>query len=110
MKKFRIIGIIAIIVMIANIAINFEDGWRGFKEGYEDGARKHSTMPASLYRVSLEVLPLESTANDSIFIQEAGQKVPYWTSEITTYTKPSMWITLVMICTSISTLAFKWLP
>ena len=106
MKKFRIIGIIAIIAMVANIVINFENGWRGFKEGYEDGARKHSTMPANLYSVSLEVLPLEGTANDSIFIQEARQKVPYWTSEITTYTQPSKWITLVMICTSISVFAF----
>ena len=106
MKKFRILGIIAIITMVANIVINFEDGWRDFKEGYEDGARKHSSMPANLYRVSLEVLQLEGTANDSIFIQKAGQKIPYWTSEITTYTQPSKWITLVMICTSISALAF----
>ena len=52
MKKFRILGIIAIIAMVANIAINFEDGWRSFKKGYEEGARSHNTIPDNLYPVS----------------------------------------------------------
>jgi hypothetical protein len=75
-------------------------------EGYHEGARTYKSVPDNLYRVSLEVKPLESIANDSIFNQVAGQKVPYWTSEITTYTQPSLWITLVMIISALSMFAF----
>ena len=61
MKKFRILGIIAIIAMVANLAINFEDGWSSFLKGYHEGARSHKTIPNNLYRVSLEVMPTEET-------------------------------------------------
>ena len=105
MKKFRILGIIAIVLMASNIAINFENGWRSFKKGYEEGARKHNTIPDNLYPVSLEVVPIE-TAKDSIFNQAAERKVPYQVSEITTYTQPSKWITLVMIMSGLSIFAF----
>ena len=106
MKKFKILGIIAIIAMAANFFLNFEDGWSSFLEGYHEGARTYKSVPNNLYRVSLEVKPLESIANDSIFNQVAGQKVPYWKSEITTYTQPSLWITLVMIISALSMFAF----
>ena len=106
MKKFRIIGVIAIIAMIANIAINFEDGWRSFKKGYDEGNRTYKTIPDNLYPVSLEVVPITGIANDSIFNQVAECKVPYQVSEITTYTQPSMWITLVMIISGFSCIAF----
>ena len=106
MKKFRILGIIAIIAMIVNIGINFEDGWRSFKKGYAEGARSHSTIPDNLYPVSLEVVPIEGIANDSIFNEVAERKIPYQVSEITTYTQPSMWITLVMIINGFSCIAF----
>ena len=106
MKKFRIIGVIAIIAMIANIAINFEDGWRSFKKGYDEGNRTYKTIPDNLYPVSLEVVPIEGTTNDSIFNEVAERKLPYQVSEITTYTQPSMWITLVMIISGLSCIAF----
>ena len=106
MKKFRILGIIAIIAMISSIVINFEDGWRSFKKGYDEGNRTYNTIPDNLYPVSLEVVPIEDIANDSIFNQVAEQKVPYQVSEITTYTQPSKWITLVMIISGLSCIAF----
>ena len=106
MKKFRILGIIAIIAMVAGIAINFEDGWRSFKKGYDEGNRTYNTIPDNLYRVSLEVVPIEGVSNDSIFNQVAERKVPYQVSEITTYTQPSKWITLVMIISGLSCIAF----
>ena len=106
MKKFRILGIIAIVVMIANRTFNFEDGWSSFLEGYHEGARSYKSVPDNLYRVSLEVKPLESIANDSIFNQVAEQKVPYQISEITTYAQPSPWIILVMIISALSMFAF----
>ena len=106
MKKFRILGIIAIIAMVAGIAINFEDGWRSFKKGYDEGNRTYNTIPDNLYRVSLEVVPIEGVSNDSIFNEVADRKIPYQVSEITTYTQPSKWITLVMIISGLSCIAF----
>ena len=106
MRKFRILGIISIIAMVANIIINFEDGWRGFKKGYDEGNRTYNTVPDNLYPVSLEVVPIEGIVNDSIFNEVAECKVPYQVSEITTYTQPSKWITLVMIISGLSCIAF----
>lgn len=106
MKKIRILGILSIIFMAASIIINFEDEYRDFKEGYEEGARKANAMPDNLYRVSLRVVPTESA--DSIFNQEAGRKVPYRTSEVTTYAQPSKWITPATLLYALSAFAFVY--
>lgn len=106
MKRFRIIGIIAFIAMIANIIINFDDGVYSFKEGYDEGARMESGIPENFYRVSLEVKPIMGIGNDSIYVEKAGEKVPYWTNEITTYAQPSEWTTPIMICMVVCTFVF----
>ena len=106
MKKFKILGIISIIAMVVGIAINFEDGLRSFNEGRKEGENSYKSIPDNLYRVSLEVVPIEGTTNDSIFNEVAERKLPYQVSEITTYTQPSQWITLVMILTAFSMFAF----
>jgi hypothetical protein len=54
----------------------------------------------------MKVVPIEGISNDSIFNQVAERKVPYQVSEITTYTQPSKWITLVMIISGFSCIAF----
>ena len=106
MKKFKILGIISIIAMVVGIAINFDDGLRSFNEGRKEGENSYKSIPDNLYRVSLEVVPIEGTTNDSIFNEVAERKLPYQVSEITTYTQPSQWITLVMILTAFSMFAF----
>ena len=106
MKKFRILGVISIIAMVVGIAINFDDGLRSFNEGRKEGENSYKSIPDNLYRVSLEVVPIEGTTNDSIFNEVAERKLPYQVSEITTYTQPSQWITLVMILTAFSMFAF----
>ena len=106
MKKFKILGIISIIAMVVGIAINFDDGLRSFNEGRKEGENSYKSIPDNLYRVSLKVVPIEGISNDSIFNQAANRKVPYQVSEITTYTQPSMWITLVMIISGLSMFAF----
>ena len=106
MKKFRILGVISIIAMVVGIAINFDDGLRSFNEGRKEGENSYKSIPDNLYRVSLKVVPIEGISNDSIFNQAANRKVPYQVSEITTYTQPSMWITLVMIISGLSMFAF----
>ena len=37
MKKFRILGVIAIIAIIANFFGGLDENWRDFKKGFEDG-------------------------------------------------------------------------
>ena len=106
MKKFKILGIISIIAMIVGIGINFEDGLRSFNEGRKEGENSYKSIPDNLYRVSLEVVPIEGVSNDSIFNEVADRKIPYQVSEITTYTQPSKWITLVMIISGLSCIAF----
>ena len=106
MKKFRVLGIISIIAMVVGIAINFDDGLRSFNEGRKEGENSYKSIPDNLYRVSLKVVPIEGISNDSIFNQAANRKVPYQVSEITTYTQPSKWITLVMIMSGLSMFAF----
>ena len=106
MKKFKKLGIISIIAMVVGIAINFDDGLRSFNEGRKEGENSYKSIPDNLYRVSLEVVPIEGTTNDSIFNEVAERKLPYQVSEITTYTQPSQWITLVMILTAFSMFAF----
>lgn len=109
MKKIRILGIIAIVLMISNITIHFEEGWSDFKKGYEEGARKHNNdIPGELYRVSLWVEPTEAMTNDSIYNDVIKLNVPYYANEITTYVQPSKWFTLVTICMVVSGLAFVY--
>ena len=67
MKKIRILGIISIIAMVVGIAINFDDGLRSFNEGRKEGENSYKSIPDNLYRVSLEVVPIEGISNDSIF-------------------------------------------
>ena len=42
MNKFRILGVIAIIAIIANFFGGLDENWRDFKKGFEDG--HNSTM------------------------------------------------------------------
>ena len=37
MNKFRILGVIAIIAIIANFFGGLDKNWRDFKKGFEDG-------------------------------------------------------------------------
>ena len=37
MKKFRILGIIAIIAILANFIGGLDEDWKDFKKGFEEG-------------------------------------------------------------------------
>ena len=37
MNKFRILGVIAIIAIIANFFGGLDENWKDFKKGFEDG-------------------------------------------------------------------------
>lgn len=104
MKKFRILGIIAIIAIIANFIGGMDEGWRDFKKGLEEGhndAREmlepgRHVIPHNAVSVKLNVEPLPGTATDSLNNNRIDWPVAYKVSEIETYAKPSPWFVLIL--------------
>ena len=62
MNKFRILGVIAIIAIIANFFGGLDENWRDFKKGFEDGHIFRQKWPAigltgTCYKESVRFLP-----------------------------------------------------
>ena len=53
MNKLRILGVIAIIAIIANFFGGLDENWRDFKKGFEDG--HNSTM--EIYEPGRHIIP-----------------------------------------------------
>ena len=53
MNKFRILGVIAIIAIIANFFGGLDENWRDFKKGFEDG--HNSAM--EIYEPGRHIIP-----------------------------------------------------
>ena len=51
MNKFRILGVIAIIAIIANFFGGLDENWRDFKKGFEDGHNSAMGLDATLYPI-----------------------------------------------------------
>ena len=74
MNKFRILGIIAIIAIIANFFGGLNENWRDFKEGFNEGQNNamkmyepgHHIIPYNATRAKLNVEPLPGTTVDSL--------------------------------------------
>lgn len=96
MNKFRILGIIAITILLAHFIGGLDENWKDFKKGYEDGrnsAIKRSesgpggTTP-DLFSIKLNVEPLDKTATD---LPDSNQALPYAVTQIETHIQPSPW-------------------
>lgn len=104
MKKFKILGIIAIIAIIVNFIGGLDEGWRGFKKGMEEGQgdalemleSRHHAIPHNAVSVKLNVEPLSGTAIDSLNNNRMDWPLPYKVSAIETYAKVSPWYILFM--------------
>jgi hypothetical protein len=104
MNKFRILGIIAIIAIIANFFGGLNENWRDFKEGFNEGQNNamkmyepgHHIIPYNATRAKLNVEPLPGTTVDSLNNNRVVWALPYTVTEIETYAKPSAWHILVM--------------
>ena len=74
MNKFRILGVIAIIAIIANFFGGLDENWRDFKKGFEDGHNSameiyepgRHIIPHHATSVKLNVEPLPETTVDSL--------------------------------------------
>ena len=104
MNKFRILGVIAIITIIANFFGGLDENWRDFKKGFEDGHNSameiyepgRHIIPHHATSVKLNVEPLPETTVDSLSNNRVDWTLPYTVTEIETYAKPSAWHILVM--------------
>ncbi len=104
MNKFRILGVIAIIAIIANFFGGLDENWRDFKKGFEDGHNSameiyepgRHIIPHHATSVKLNVEPLPETTVDSLSNNRVDWTLPYTVTEIETYAKPSAWHILVM--------------
>ena len=104
MNKFRILGVIAIIAIIANFFGGLDENWRDFKKGFEDGHNSameiyepgRHIIPHHATSVKLNVEPLPETTVDSLSNNRVDWTLPYTVTEIETYAKPSAWRILVM--------------
>ena len=104
MNKFRILGVIAIIAIIANFFGGLDENWRDFTKGFEDGHNSameiyepgRHIIPHHATSVKLNVEPLPETTVDSLSNNRVDWTLPYTVTEIETYAKPSAWHILVM--------------
>jgi hypothetical protein len=104
MNKFRILGVIAIIAIIANFFGGLDENWKDFKKGFEDGHNSameiyepgRHIIPHHATSVKLNVEPLPETTVDSLSNNRVDWTLPYTVTEIETYAKPSAWHILVM--------------
>lgn len=100
MKKFRILGIIAIIAILANFIGGLDEDWKDFKKGFEEGQSGATEMYESghhmITRVKLNVKPLSGTTVDSLNNNRVDSPLPYTVTEIETYAKPSAWYILAI--------------
>ena len=92
MKKISILGILAILVIVAEFTYAMIAGWvdmkNSFLEGY-NSVNVHSGTPQPEYsglfdKVYVDVRPLETTAVDSLTNRFADKSVPYQVKRIGT--------------------------
>lgn len=99
MKKFRILGILAILVIVAQFIFSIIASWGdvsdSFMEGYNSTYQKEHTFNS--YRsVAVAVRPLETTRLDSLTNSLTKENVPYRIEEIDVPILPSVWSFIIM--------------
>ena len=101
MKKFKILGIISIAIIIIHTIGNFSDYRKGFSEGrnHADQVRADSisNKPNEVAFNRITVRPLiPSSEWEKVPNNAFGKDVPYHTSSIITYVKPSHWYNVIL--------------
>lgn len=98
MKRFRILGILAILIITADFAISFIGGWEehrdAFMEGYNSSFEMGKPNPYSSF--SLGIRPLEETRLDSLSNSLSKEEVPYEIQKINVPIVKSAWSSIAM--------------
>ena len=80
MKKFRILGILAILVIVGDFAISFTAGWQEERDSFLAGSKSARAETPALYTpegIPVEVRPLETTILDSLRNSKMDENLPY---------------------------------
>ena len=107
MKKFRILGIVAILVIAVEAIFSIAVGWKeasdSFMEGYNSAYQKEH--PFDTYRsVTVGVRPLDTTQPDSITNSLTKENVPYKIKEVYVPILPPAWSNIVIFIGGLSAL------
>ena len=108
MKKFRILGILAILVSVGDFVISFIAGWQeerdSFLVGYESARTENPTL-YSPEAVLVEVRPLETTNLDSLHNSIMNENLPYKIDKVSVAIVPSSWSRIVFCFGAFAVLA-----
>lgn len=103
MKKFRVLGIISILVVITHIIGSFGDFKRGAEDGWNhaDQVRSDSITenPNKVTYARIEVRQLGNTDEQKVANSLLDKDVTYKISTITTYVEPSTWHNILQTLT-----------
>lgn len=99
MKKFRILGILAILVIAVESVFSFTAGWEDAKDSFMEGFNSVHAEDYSYndYRtVPVSVRPLETTQLDSLTNRFSKENLPYKIDEISVPIIPSIWSSIIV--------------
>lgn len=109
MKKFKILGVVAILVIFTDIVLYFVGNWNdisgSFMEDY-NSVNRETMLPPNTTPVTLNVYQTEQLTTDSIINKELGKPIPYTISQIQTRYKTPVWEGLCLIPLVLVSLAF----
>ena len=98
MKKFRILGILAILVIVGDFAISFTAGWQEERDSFLAGSKSARAETPALYTpegIPVEVRPLETTILDSLRNSKMNENLPYKIDKVSVAIVPSTWSSIV---------------
>lgn len=95
MKKFRILGIISIIVIITQIIGISSDFSQGISDGWNHADQvKSDSISENPYKVTyahVTVRQLENTVEETVASKQLDKDIPYRVTSIMTYVEPGTW-------------------
>lgn len=109
MRKFKILGIVAILVIFTDIVLYFVGNWNDISGSFMDGwnsVDRETMLPPNTSPVTLNVYQTEQVATDSIMNKELGKSMPYTISQIQTRYQTPMWQSLCLLPLLLVCLAF----
>ena len=108
MKKFRILGILAILVIVGDFAISFTAGWQEERDSFLAGSKSARAETPALYTpegIPVEVRPLETTILDSLRNSKMNENLPYKIDKVSVAIVPSTWSSIVFCFGAFAVLA-----
>ncbi len=97
MKRFKILGIIAILIIAVDAVLYFTNNWNDISQGWNDGQKvaqsqwEGNNQSSDWGRVIIDVFPDETIVQDSLMNTKLDKHLPYRISQITTDITVPQW-------------------